>query len=172
VFQFQSDGRVRPEIQNTIGYFATILYLRVELLRDDSFARMTDRIKNEYFRAYENVEFSSVAIDLPPPELTRNTGFNWLIEDTNDGFSVPNGSNPPISCSPVPFDPPMIGDVEVDSEPSIALADSHDEIVGHMYFPLNRFSAEKVEEFARGFVEFMSVLVENPEARIAGLPLI
>jgi hypothetical protein len=46
VIKYQSDGRVGPELQNTVGYFASELYLRIGLLEDDSVVDLLNRVTN------------------------------------------------------------------------------------------------------------------------------
>lgn len=173
VFQYQSDGRFSSKIENTIGYFAAVLYLRMQLLEDDSFVDLVNRATDEYCKAYEHADFSYMAAQVPRPEFTRNTGFNWRPQGLfKIDLSDLDASEDAMTCSPVRFASPSIRNLEADSEPSIVLSDADDEIVGDVYFPLNRFSVETMERFGRNFLMFIRALLRQPEERVKGILLV
>jgi hypothetical protein len=171
VIQYITDGRVSPKIENTIGYFASTLYLRVELSDADSFIDLTSLVMNEYCRAYEHADFSFMEAQVPRPGFTRNTSFNWIPQRTQ--FDLPDlvGSEDAIACSPLSFGYPVLKKLDVDHEPVILLHDCEDEIVGVMGFPLNRFSVDTMTTFGRNFVGFVEALVRQPEARVKDILL-
>lgn len=172
VIQYQSDGRVSPKIENTIGFFASVLYLRIQLLEDDCFVDLMNRVVEEYCQAYGHADFSYMAAQMPQPEFTRNSVFNWIPQGSKIDFSELDGSEHAITCCPVPFSHPMAINIELDHEPSIALLDTDDEIVGRMYFPLDRFSIDTMERFARNFLVCIEALLRKPEERVNDILLL
>lgn len=172
VIRYQSDGRGSPKIENTIGFFASALYLRIGLLEGDSFVDLLNRITEEYCKAYEGADFSYVAAQLPRPEFTRSTVFNWVPQGRRIGLSDIGGSKNQISCSPVHFTHPMLKQLELDQEPFVLLFDDDDEVVGDVYFPLNRFSVEMMERFGRNFLVFVDALLRQPLERVNAISLI
>lgn len=172
VFQFQIDGRVSPEIENTIGYFASALPLRVELLEEDSFFDLMKRLTDEYCTAYEHADFSYLEAQVPRPEFTRNTCFNWLPQSPKFGLSVSGGFEDVITCSPVPFENPMQKSLERDTEPMIGFVDTDEEIGGVVVFPLNRFSVETMERFGRNLLVFLRALLRHPDGRVKDVLLL
>lgn len=172
VIPYQFDGRVNPTVENTIGYFASVLYLRIELREDDSFIDLVHRVTVEYCQAYEHADFSYMAAQVPRPEFTRNTVFNWVPQGSNLDLSALDGSADAITCSQIRFTRPMLKTLELDVEPMILLFDTDDEVVGGIYFSLNRFSLSRMERFGRNFLMFIEALLRQPERRVRDILLV
>jgi hypothetical protein len=68
--------------------------------------------------------------------------------------------------TPISFPHPMLGRIQTDSEPSILLYDTDEEVVGSICFPANRFSSATLERFGRHFTAFMETLLRRPQARV------
>jgi hypothetical protein len=170
IIRYQSDGRVSSEIQNTIGYFASALYIRTGLLEGDRFIDLLNHVIDQYCKAYEHTDFSYFSAQVSPPEITRSSGFNWLPQRSKFD-SV--GSEDAITCSPVNFVHPMGKNLEVDGEPSIGLLETEEGgIAGEVWFPLNRFSVETMERFGRNFLVFIQALLRQPEGRVRDILLV
>lgn len=171
VIRYQTDGRFSPQIANTIGFFASMLNLRVELLDDDNFIDLNNRVVNEYCAAYEHHDLSYIDTLIPQPEFARNTCFNWVsLEPSGDIFNrrtVPDV----ITAEPVRFVNPLLESYEKDTEPMILLHESEDEIAGAVYFPLNRFSIEMMERFAGNLFVFIDALLRQPQRRVKDVVL-
>lgn len=166
VFKYQSDGRFSPRIENTIGSFAAALYLRIRLLEDDSFVDLMNRAAEEYCRAYEHADFSYMAAQVPRPEFTGNPAFNWVPQVSKIDLSGLDGSENTIKCFPVHFAHPMLKKLDMDNEPTIVLHDTDNEVIGGVHFPLNRFSVNTMERFARNFLVFVGALLRQPNGRV------
>jgi hypothetical protein len=171
VIKYQSDGRVGPELQNTVGYFASELYLRIGLLEDDSVVDLLNRVTNEYCKAYEHADSSYFAAQVPRPEWAMNSIFNWLREGPKLG---PFGSADELTCSLVNFEPhPMARNLDRDNEPFIALSETEGgEIAGGIWFSLNRFSVDTMERFGRNFLLFIRALLMQPVGRVKDILLV
>jgi hypothetical protein len=170
--QYQSDGRVTPTTENTIGLFASVLYLRMRLLEEDSFVDLLNRATREYCTAFEHADFSYLAAQVPRPELSWNSAFNWLPQGSNVGPFDLAGSDGKISCCPVRFAHPMARNIDIDGEPSIFLYDTeHGEIAGEVWFPLSRFSSETMERFGRKFLASIRALLRRSEERVRDVVL-
>ena len=128
VIQYQSDCRFSSKIEDTIGYFSSTLHLRMALLEDDSFVDLMNRATEEYCKACEHADFSCIEAQVPRPEFTRNTVFNWVPQGYRVDLSALEGSDDAITCSPVSFTHPMLKKLELDYEPTILLYDRDDEI--------------------------------------------
>jgi len=172
VIQFQTDGRVSPAIENTIGYFASVLYLRIQCLERDTFVDLLKRIIDEYCKAYEHADYSYMEAQVPRPEFTRNTCFNWVPQGSKVDLSDLDGSEDAIACYPLPFAHPMLRNLERDTEPVILLYDTDGDTVGGIHFPLNRLSKETMERFGRNFLVFIGALLRQPEGRIKDISLL
>lgn len=119
VIRFEGNGRISQRIENTIGYFTAPLYLRIALFEDDRFDDLLNRIKDEYCMALEHADSSYLEAQLPRPEFTRNTAFNWVSRGAKTGPSELDGTTDEIACSPFPFSNPFLSDLERDTEPFI-----------------------------------------------------
>lgn len=171
VIQYQSDGRFRPEMQNSVGYFATTLYLCTELQANDDFVDLLRRVTQEYCGAYEHADHSYAAAQRPRPEFTRNTVFNWIPCESSIDLPLLDGSKDAVERSPVAFVHPLLRKSDVDLEPAILLYEGKEEIVGHVYFALDRFSQETMASFGRNLLVFLETLLRQPEKRVKELPL-
>jgi hypothetical protein len=166
---YQSDGRFSPKLENAIGYFASVLYLRVTLCENDTFIDLMNRVTREYCNAYEHADRSYMESQLPRPEFTRNSCFNWVPQQQR--IDVLQDSEGAIACSPVDFDHPGLKYVRRDTEPMLLLFETDDEISGGVQFPVSRFSKEMMERFGRNFLVFITALLRQPDALVKNILL-
>lgn len=169
VIQYQSDGRVTSELEGTIGYLASVLYLRVRLGADDRLSDLLNQVTEEYCAAYEHADSSYLASQYPKPEYTHNTTFNWVSRGDRERLPVDQETS--LACAPVPFAHPMLKSLDVDHEPSILLYETADGIVGGVNYPLNCFAPATMERFARTFLTCLQLLLANPDERVANIRL-
>lgn len=172
VIRYQSDGRVSPDLENTIGFFASALYLRIALGDDDTFLDVMNRVVKEYCSAYEHADCCYMAAMVPRPEFTRNTVFNWIPQGSKLEPLELDATEGSIKWSPVRFSNPMLERFELDHEPGIILFDFDDEVDGHVHFPLNRFSHNTMERFGRNFLMLLTAMVRNPEVHVKDVSLV
>jgi hypothetical protein len=173
VTQYITDGRVAPEVEDAIGFFASSLYLRTELFPDDRFVDLMNRTTGQYCTAFQHADhFSYAEAQVPRPDFSRNSVFNWVPQGSMGDLSDLVGSQDAIKISPVAFTHPMLKSLERDSEPVIALYDTDSEIVGEVFFPLNRFSRGNMERFGRNFVMFIQRLLGSPEKRVKDIEIL
>jgi hypothetical protein len=162
VVQYQSDGRTDPKLSHAVGFFASALYIPVELRDDDTFITLLNRSTGAYCQAYEHADFSYLAAQNPAPAFTRNGVFNWVPMPKTDSTPPQPGS---LQCSPIEFVHPLLKVLPQDHEPGVLLHES-DEITGYIYFPLQRFSPELMDRFARNFALLLKELLGRPGGRI------
>lgn len=166
IIQYQSNGRAGPDVENTIGYFASALYLRMGLAEDDSFVDLMKQVTEEYCRAYQHADFAYMAAQVPRPEFTRNPAFNWVPQGLGIELSDLDKSEHAIACSPVPFVHPMLEKLELDHEPVMLFYDADHQVVGDLLFPRNRYSVDTMQRFGRNFLVFIEALLKRPESRV------
>jgi hypothetical protein len=172
LIQYQTDGRFSPKLLNTIGYFASVLYLRIKLLESDRFVDLLNQVINEFFKAYEHADSSYVEAQIPRPDFTRNSSFNWVPQSQQAESLEFVGSENAIVTSAVSFENSMLRNVERDTEPMVLLYDADRGVAGSIYFPQNRFSAATIERFGRNFQKFIGTLLRQPEGRVTAIPLV
>jgi hypothetical protein len=171
VIRYQSDGRALPDIERTIGFFASPLYVHAALREDDSFVDLMKRVTEEYCTACEHADSFYVAAQVPQPQIARSCLFNWIPQKSTMDLSGMDGSMHAITCSQVHFAHPMLKILELDMDPSVVLVDTGEEIVGDLHFPLGRFSVDTMEGFARYLLLFVDALLLQPEQRIKSILL-
>ncbi|HWK74457.1 MAG TPA: condensation domain-containing protein [Povalibacter sp.] len=168
VFQFQSDGR-NPDLANTIGFFASALYLHGGPLADGRFADLLKSLEQAYSQA--TADSAYLAALLPAPDLTRSTMFNWIPLRSSIDVSDLEETCDAIVCDSAPFARLMSSDVEVDQEPSITLFAFDDRIDASIYFPAGRFEYAKMERFSRNLLRFVRALLAEPDRPMRTIPL-
>jgi len=171
VFQYQADGRVSQKIENTIGYFAVMLHLRVEVSLNDTFVDLLNRVTNEYCKAHEHPDFSYLEAQVPRPQFAHNAIFNWIPQESKIDVSILDGTDYSLTAVPMPFAHPTLRSLDRDNEPALVLFDTDDVVVGGVHFPLNRFSLKLMERFRRNFFVFIEVLLRRKGDCVENIPL-
>jgi hypothetical protein len=172
VFPYESDGRVSSNMKDTIGYFASPLYLRMELLESDNFVDLMRRITEEYCNAYEHADYSYMEAQTPRPGFTRNSCFNWIPQGLKIEPPDPRGLGDTITCSVIRFEPRILPDFERDTEPMLCLLEADDRIECSVKFALNRFDIDTMERFGRNLLVFLRVLLSRPGERVKDVLLL
>lgn len=170
VINYVIDGRTSDKVRDTIGYFAKLLPIRVELHRTDNFVSLLKRVTTEYYKSYEQSGSYDLDAQIPVPEFASNSQFNWITQD-NESPADQNLTEAGLRCLPMSFEPPIPETVEMDVEPFILLSDSGREVSGGIYFPRNRFSLAKMQKFASNFSGFIEALAEKSEEPVYEIPL-
>lgn len=88
IVPFSAMGR-RPEDLGTIGFFAQILYLRMEIDESDTFVDIVRRSSRELTTACQHLDFGKIAF--LQPEFHLGTRFHWDGADAED-VSAPRES--------------------------------------------------------------------------------
>jgi Condensation domain/TubC N-terminal docking domain len=173
VIPYVVDGRDDPALERAVGYFASVLYLRIERRPDDRFIDLAARVMDEYRQAVLHADASYVEAQLPKREFTRNSGFNWVYAGKLTRQSYENDSEGTLLVrSPVNFTHPMVKDLERNTEPFLLLMDADDVILGGLYFPRYRQSLGSMERFGRNLQGFVQEMLRNSDERVATLNLI
>lgn len=172
VIQYQAAGRMNPKLENTVGFFASVLYLRMSLSESHTFLDLLTQVVQEYCRANLPADFCHMGTQVPRPELARNTIFNWIPQAQSlDVLSPSQGKAPPMTLSPVPFVNPVLESLELDTEPWIAFVDSAAGVVGTLHFQRHRFPTSDMERFSRHYRKLLLTLLEEPERRLGEIDL-
>jgi hypothetical protein len=166
VIQYQTDGRVSPEVEHTVGYLASSLYLRIELQDDDRFVDFMKRVTAEYCAAYERPDFCLVGSDGQGPEFSRAGWFNWVPHVPDIEVPDPEALLRGIVCSQIAFEHPMIKRIDRDNDPVLLIYDGSDDAAGNILFPQKRFSVAAIERLQRIFMQFLQSSIEQPERRV------
>jgi hypothetical protein len=131
------------------------------------------RITAEFCRAHECADFSYLtAQEEGGPDFTKGTAFNWIYQAPEKDHAPFGHSAGEIQRSALEFTHPMMATLEVDLEPGVQFCDTGEEIVGSIYFGLNRFSPVTMERFVRNFSRFIEILLTQGDRRVKDISLI
>ena len=184
---FLSAGRNRPELDNTIGFFAFVLYLRIEVLPDDSLVDLLHRVTREYYTALKHQDFGRNWLSWPDAEYTKTTAFNWHRRMLTGSQPIADVCGPAratkgeaIQLKSFPFKKAML-DREwdngwnnniagLDSEPIAMLSESLEGVSGWLWYQEGSIPSHSMESFTRGFQLIAEIGCNNPKIRVADLP--
>lgn len=172
LIQFQTSGRTSHRMESSIGFFASVLYLRVGVGKEDRFGDLLERVAEEYCNAYAHADAYYFASQTPRQEFTRTSLFNWVPLGARIELSELADSADRIEFSPASFSNGAVDRLEWDNDPMTVLFETEDGIVGGVNFPRNRFSAQSMQRFGRNFSMYLQTLVEDPETRVPDLALL
>jgi Condensation domain/TubC N-terminal docking domain len=171
VIQTPVDGRSNPKVANTIGFFASMLYVQVEYTKGDTFVDLLNKATEAYCLAHEHADFGLMEAQGHQLEIARNTSFNWL-RGSRLNLSGPEESDFGMKTSPIAFQHPMLRGLKRDIEPSVLFYEFDDEIVVDIYYPASRFSALTMRKFAENFLLLISTLLVQPHTCVSAVRLL
>ena len=173
VFPYQVNGRNSPKIENLIGYFASVIYVPIDLHSDDTFVTLLHRVIRGYCEAHEHADSSYLEAQSPRPEFTRNTCFNWITQGLDlDAVEERDSTNKQPTRSRFLATPDLLHQIDRDLEPTVLLFEQGNTILGNVQFPTNRVSRSTMIRFARNFLSFLEVLVKSPHQRVSQIGLL
>lgn len=169
IIQYQTDGRYEKSTENSVGFFASVLYLRIVLNKGDSFQDLLAEVMSEYSDACLHADQSFFESSVPRPEFSKTFWFNWVPHCQRIDVSALQSTDRAIECSPLEFDHPMLRVTDRDNDPLMLLYEREDDVVGGIHYPRNRFEEDLMGSVGRNFIVFLRELLANPGARISSL---
>lgn len=167
IIRFQIDGRLDQRWLGTVGYFSYPLHVRVALSEGARFSSFLEGIVEEHCRAYESADYSYLESRVPRPEVTRNTVFNWIPCCAADVRMTNERSEKKLSITPLAFETPILPAIHADHDPMAIFYEHGSGISGRMTFSRSQFSRPLMEQFARNYISFLTVMVRRPETLIS-----
>ncbi|MEH2430768.1 MAG: amino acid adenylation domain-containing protein [Nostoc sp.] len=171
-------NRNRSEIEGLIGFFVNSLVLRTDLSGNPTFRELLSRVKEVALGAYshQDLPFEKLVEELHPE---RNLNQNPLFQVV---FALQNAPMtaldlPSLTLSPLPFETETTRfDLEFHLwEPNTQnglWADSSEGISGFVIYSTDLFDDVTITRMLGHFQILLEGIVENPEDRIAQLPLL
>lgn len=169
IIQYQTHGRYDKATENSVGFFASVLYVRAILNTDDSFLNFLARMTEEYCEASLHADCSFFESQRPRPEFAKSFWFNWVPSGRSYELPSLRGTENEIECSCLDFEHPMLEVTQRDNDPLMLLYEVEEEITGGIHFPRDRFSEDLMSTFAQKFLEFLERMLHNPKTRISRL---
>jgi Condensation domain/TubC N-terminal docking domain len=159
-------GRHHPELENTIGFFGVPLFLRISLLKQDTFADLLARITHEYRNACEHHDSCRIVAQHPQPDFAWNPMFNWLPHNL-DGLPPMASSTgdyqelikiEPFELDLTPPDPKWEGELRID------ISDTSTGAAGTIGYRTDYFTSSDIDRFGHMLRSFAEQLATAPEA--------
>ena len=175
-------GRKHPGLENAIGFFASILPLRIQLKPSDTYLDFLKRVTQEYCIAYEHYDAGRLSLEEPLPDYMRGAIFNWLQwTSSGDGpeYEVLRnslyGTRNLIELKP--FDYPTIfpvmeldgNDDFFDTDPSIMISETLNGISGNIWYRSDMFDTSTMATLANNFGDFVEILVNRPQTKVKNM---
>jgi hypothetical protein len=164
MIQYQTSGRNSEEIDNSVGYFAALLGLRIRAVRGATFVDLLAEIEQEYCRTYERGDLSYMAFQLSRRAFARNTVFNWVPQSPKSALPDTDALTKPFTPSEVPIDNAALERFTWDDDPHIVLFETDHEVSGHVYFPKGRFARHEMEAFVHTFTCVLRRMLVFPDS--------
>jgi hypothetical protein len=171
VVLFLTTGRLHPDVENTIGFFGHPLFLRIALLRNDTFVDLLRRVSTEYGTAYEHDDSARLLAQVPIPEIAFNPAFSWNPTEFNASPSAYIGTPAleALGIEQVEFDLTFNGQLIWDGEVRVDLSETPGGVAGAIGYRADRVPSLAIERFERNFRGFLEALVTDPKGGMAAL---
>jgi hypothetical protein len=167
-----TNGRAHCEVQHTVGFFATTLYLRIGLTKHDTFRDLLHKVNDEYRAALVHQDFGLLQLTMPVPGLLRSPSINWNQADPREPASE-GAAGCPLVTQPFPFaraarDMDGEGPLSIyGGEPWLILNDTLEEIRGGVWYRSSHFSRNTMTSFAESLRLLATQFAENPRSCVA-----
>lgn len=167
VIQFMTDGRPSAELEQTVGYLAFPIYVRVTHEVDSTFTDILRMVTEEYCTARDEADFGFATAQGSQPGFTCNTGVNWLAAVDAGSGTIVGGAEVTLGRSSVDLSTAqMQGFAEYDEEPVVLFSERDGGISGCVSYVRNRFSEAEMARFAGNIKEFVTAMITQPMRRI------
>ncbi|MFI9650845.1 condensation domain-containing protein, partial [Streptomyces sp. NPDC052040] len=160
-------GRVRPELEELIGYFVNTLLVRTELTDDPSFTELIARTRTHMLAAYENQElpFEALLEELRPErDPSRNPLFQILFalgDEETDDLVLPGLESERID----------LVDGKSRFDLNVALTRHGDTFTGVAYYESDLFDRDTMTRLMRHFTAFLRNALADPARPLSTVAL-
>jgi hypothetical protein len=181
IVPFSALGR-RPEDFGTVGFFAQILYLRMEIDESDTFVDIVRKSSHELTTACQHLDFGKIAF--LQPEFHHGTRFHWEYAASED-LSAPHESGVVrVSSQPAPdlrsassgllrFFPLKLPtgiaeDARGPFDTVLRFWDSSSGIVGTGGYRADLFKTSTIERFTSVMLSLVEQIRQDPNCLLVG----
>lgn len=169
VVQCLSDGRQSIELRETIGYFATPLFICIETPDTITLPELLRLVVMEYCEAVDHADCSYLETLVPRPAFCRACIFNWVPQGRNYDRDLRLQSSSDMVCEPMAFGQPMLKRLGRDNDPGMTLFDTGQAITGGLYFPVCRFFYGTMDRFAKAFLTLLEEMPKHSNLSIGSI---
>jgi amino acid adenylation domain-containing protein len=162
-------GRLRPEVEDLIGFFLNTLVLRTDLSGRPTFRELVRRVRETALSAYahQDVPFERLLVDLQPErDLSRTPLFQVFFNMLNlppAAARLPSG----LDVEPLGGD---AGDARFDL--TVYAAQGEEGIAFNLVYNADLFDEARMEELLRQYWALLAQAVEQPDAPVDRISLL
>ncbi len=161
-------NRNRVETDGLIGFFVNTLVLRSDLGDNPSFLQLLERVREVTLSAYahQDLPFERLVEELVPArDLSRTPLFQVM-------FVVQNTSPIATELADLNLTPMPIKGDSSKFDLTLSVAETEDTITALAEYSRDLFDPPTIRRLLQSFRILLEGIVENPEARLADLPLL
>jgi amino acid adenylation domain-containing protein len=162
-------GRVRPEVEDLIGFFLNTLVLRADLSGRPSFAELVRRVREVAVGAYghQDVPFEKILAEVQPErDLSRTPLFQVYFNLAN--FDV---KRVPIPGGTV-VEPLQVLEIESKFDLTIYATERPEGIALNTVYNADLFDAPRMQELLRQYQLLLERCLADPRIAIDAVPLV
>jgi amino acid adenylation domain-containing protein len=163
-----SAGRMRPELETLIGYFANTLVIRADLSGNPTFLELVERVRRTSLETYQHDElpFERLVEELDPQRsLDRNPLVQVLFQFTD--FVRPESRIGDLVCA---HSTPRHQASRFDVQLSLRPVD--DGLRGNLLYAEDLFDPPTIERLIGHYQTLLKGIADNPNARLDELPIL
>ncbi len=163
-----SAGRMRPELEELIGYFANTLVLRTDLSGNPTFLELLRRVRQTSLKTYEHDElpFERLVEEIDPSRsLDRNPLVQVLFQVSD--FVRPESRVGDLVCT---HHSPRHQASRFDLQ--LAVRPLGDGLRGQLLYAEDLFDRPTIERLIAHYQTLLKGIADNPNARLDELPLL
>jgi amino acid adenylation domain-containing protein len=162
-------GRVRPEVEDLIGFFLNTLVLRADLSGRPSFAELVRRVREVAVGAYghQDVPFEKILAEVQPErDLSRTPLFQVYFNLAN--FDV---KKVPIPGGTV-VEPLQVLEIESKFDLTVYATERPEGIALNTVYNADLFDAPRIQELLRQYQLLLERCLADPRIAIDAVPLV
>ncbi len=162
-------GRNYAKIRRLIGFFVNTLVLRTDVSGNPTFRDLLRRVKNDCVGAYrhQDLPFQKLVEELRPKQVSDRANRVQVAFMLHRELVEPIKLSEELTLEPIKYD---IGIDEVDL--TFILWEGREKITGSVQYNASLFEDSTVTCMVRNFRALLECIAENPDQRIASLPIL
>jgi amino acid adenylation domain-containing protein len=162
-------GRLRPELENLIGYFVNTLVMRADLSADPTFRELISRVRKTALEGYDHQEmpFERLVQELKPDrDLSRHPLFQVLFVFQSVPFRAEEVSELELGNLET-----GLGERAADFELLLDATERGEELRLRLSYNRDLFAAATIARLLENFQVLLQAIADDPDRPITRLPL-
>ena len=171
ILPFNVMGRHMASLSGTIGYFAHILYLRIQIAAHDTFLDVLRHINAELTAANEHLDFGQMGMLLPQFHLGTRFQWNEHRQQRSTASAVMHGAGAgDLRIKPFQLSGGIGADAKATIDLVLDFSDGPQGIVAIVAYRADLFTADAMDRFSCGMKTLIGEVLQDPDrCHTAGL---